>query len=244
MVDPLRRGGLRHELTGDGELQEGQLWESLPLAAHLGLDELTVIVDHNKVQSDTWVENVSSLGDLEAKVASFGWCVVRHPQGVTEMLSPGTYGHGGAYGTQAWVDPVKGVIYLLIVQRANFPNSDDSEVRKAFPQSAAEAIEEYCKHEGFCIASGRRKFFHGAYERHFTSPIVAAAAAHLRVYIVPRSISFVATVRALLQWSNGTPGSTGRCTVRLVPRRATRTGTKPAVQRPHEYWLRDGDLNG
>jgi len=71
----------------------------------------------------------------------FGWCVVRHPQGVTEMLSPGTYGHGGAYGTQAWVDPVKGVIYLLIVQRANFPNSDDSEVRKAFQQSAAEAIE-------------------------------------------------------------------------------------------------------
>ena len=34
-----------------------------------------------------------------------GWCVVREPQGVTAMLSPGTFGHGGAYGTQAWIDP-------------------------------------------------------------------------------------------------------------------------------------------
>ena len=36
-----------------------------------------------------------------------GWCVVREPQGVTAMLSPGTFGHGGAYGTQAWIDPGK-----------------------------------------------------------------------------------------------------------------------------------------
>ena len=34
-----------------------------------------------------------------------GWCVVREPQGVTAMLSPGSFGHGGAYGTQAWIDP-------------------------------------------------------------------------------------------------------------------------------------------
>ena len=38
-----------------------------------------------------------------------GWCVVREPQGVTAMLSPGTFGHGGAYGTQAWIDPRSGV---------------------------------------------------------------------------------------------------------------------------------------
>lgn len=62
------------------------------------------------------------------------WCVVRQPQGVTAMLSPGTHGHGGAYGTQAWIDPVKGAIYILMVQRADFPNSDASEVRKAFQE--------------------------------------------------------------------------------------------------------------
>ena len=70
-----------------------------------------------------------------------GVCVVRQPQGVTAMLSPGTFGHGGAYGTQAWIDPVKGVIYVLMIQRANFPNSDDSPVRKGFQEAAAAAIQ-------------------------------------------------------------------------------------------------------
>ena len=69
-----------------------------------------------------------------------GVCVVRQPQGVSAMLSPGTFGHGGAYGTQAWVDPVKGFVYVLMVQRANFPNSDDSPVRKGFQEAAAAAI--------------------------------------------------------------------------------------------------------
>ena len=64
-------------LTGDGELQEGQIWESLGAAATRGLSEITVIVDHNKIQSDTWVEQVSRLGNLEAKFRVFGWHVSR-----------------------------------------------------------------------------------------------------------------------------------------------------------------------
>jgi CubicO group peptidase (beta-lactamase class C family) len=69
-----------------------------------------------------------------------GCCIVREPQGVSAMLSPGTFGHGGAYGTQAWIDPQKNLIYILMVQRANFPNADNSEVRKAFQQAAADAL--------------------------------------------------------------------------------------------------------
>ncbi|MFN0060791.1 MAG: transketolase C-terminal domain-containing protein [Planctomycetota bacterium] len=64
-------------LTGDGELQEGQFWESLQPTSNRGLHELTVVIDHNKLQSDTWVERVSALGDLERKLASFGWRVTR-----------------------------------------------------------------------------------------------------------------------------------------------------------------------
>jgi transketolase len=64
-------------LTGDGELQEGQIWESLISAANNNMGELTVIVDHNKLQSDTLVEKVSDLGMLEAKFFSFGWNVSR-----------------------------------------------------------------------------------------------------------------------------------------------------------------------
>ncbi|HLW64048.1 MAG TPA: serine hydrolase [Gemmataceae bacterium] len=69
-----------------------------------------------------------------------GWCVVREPQGITAMLSPGSFGHGGAYGTQAWIDPAKKLVYVLMVQRANFPNSDASEVRKGFQEAASAAL--------------------------------------------------------------------------------------------------------
>jgi CubicO group peptidase (beta-lactamase class C family) len=69
-----------------------------------------------------------------------GWCVVRQPQGPTAALSPGTFGHGGAYGTQAWIDPVKQVIYVVMVQRSNFPNADGSELRSVFQAKAAEAL--------------------------------------------------------------------------------------------------------
>ena len=64
-------------LTGDGELQEGQFWESLGSAANMGLGEIVAIVDHNKIQSDTWVKQVSDLGDVEAKLRAFGWHVSR-----------------------------------------------------------------------------------------------------------------------------------------------------------------------
>lgn len=64
-------------MTGDGELQEGQFWESLISAANNRCHEITVIVDHNKLQSDTFVDKVSDLGDLEAKLRAFGWRVER-----------------------------------------------------------------------------------------------------------------------------------------------------------------------
>lgn len=80
MIMAARISGVRQRcyvLTGDGELQEGQIWESLGGAVTHKMGELTVIVDHNKVQSDTLVEWVSSLGDLEAKFQAFGWATAR-----------------------------------------------------------------------------------------------------------------------------------------------------------------------
>jgi transketolase len=70
-------GGRVFVLTGDGELQEGQIWESLVSAVNFGLAEITVIVDHNKLQSDTLVKQTSDLGDLVAKFEAFGWHVER-----------------------------------------------------------------------------------------------------------------------------------------------------------------------
>lgn len=77
--------------------------------------------------------------------ANYGWGITTSilltpHDGVAAMLSPGTYGHGGAWGTQAWIDPVKGVAYVMMVQRSGFPNSDASVVRQAFQEAAARAL--------------------------------------------------------------------------------------------------------
>ncbi|NUM25130.1 MAG: transketolase [Candidatus Buchananbacteria bacterium] len=64
-------------LSGDGELQEGQIWESLQPTANGKFGEITLIVDHNKIQSDIFVKDVSDLGELEKKFAAFGWEVAR-----------------------------------------------------------------------------------------------------------------------------------------------------------------------
>lgn len=69
-----------------------------------------------------------------------GWQVVREPQGVTAALSPGSYGHGGAFGTQGWIDPKREAYAILLVQRSNFPNADRSDLRRALQDGAAAAF--------------------------------------------------------------------------------------------------------
>ncbi len=71
------RGGRVFVLTGDGELQEGQNYEALLNAARQGVPDLTVIVDHNKLQTDKPVSEISDLGDIEARFRTYGWKVLR-----------------------------------------------------------------------------------------------------------------------------------------------------------------------
>jgi len=82
-------------MLGDGELQEGQIWESLVSAANDRLGNLVAIVDHNKLQSDTFLTAVSDLGDLEAKFAAFGWAVERCDGHDAEALA-GVFGRFAA----------------------------------------------------------------------------------------------------------------------------------------------------
>ncbi|MBS1624403.1 MAG: transketolase [Bacteroidetes bacterium] len=63
-------------LHGDGELQEGQIWESMLFAPHHKVDNLICTVDYNGQQIDGPTEKVLSLGDLEAKAKAFGWDVM------------------------------------------------------------------------------------------------------------------------------------------------------------------------
>ena len=67
-----------------------------------------------------------------------GFGFVRTPTGVTESLSPGSVGHGGAWGTQAWIDLKKGRFAVMLIQRVSLPNSDASVMRREFQKTAFE----------------------------------------------------------------------------------------------------------
>jgi hypothetical protein len=84
-----------------------------------------------------------------------GWCVVEKPQGVTRLLSPGTFGHGGAWGTQGWTDPARGLVFVLMIQRQGFGNSDGAEVRDGFTEAAVTS------HRGLPSANAKFVEYHG-----------------------------------------------------------------------------------
>jgi len=76
-------GRLNHQdhkifcIMGDGEQQEGQVWEAAMEAGHYRLDNVIAIIDCNRLQIDGWVKDVMTVEPLAAKYASFGWDVLR-----------------------------------------------------------------------------------------------------------------------------------------------------------------------
>ena len=72
---------LVYSLHGDGELQEGQIWEAAMFAAHQKVDNLISTVDYNGRQIDGDVDDVLSLGNLANKFDAFGWTVLEEPNG-------------------------------------------------------------------------------------------------------------------------------------------------------------------
>jgi transketolase len=66
-----------YAMIGDGEMQEGQIWEGAMFASHHKLNNLCAIVDYNKMQSDNLNENIMGLEPLTEKLNSFGWNVIK-----------------------------------------------------------------------------------------------------------------------------------------------------------------------
>lgn len=104
-------------------------------------------LDGQRVLSDAAVREMTRVrtGDLTTGFTpgngwGLGWCIVREPQGVTAMLSPGTFGHGGAFGTQGWVDPQRKMVFVLMIQRTGFGNGDGADIRRVFQQLAVDAL--------------------------------------------------------------------------------------------------------
>lgn len=66
------KDGLVYVLLGDGECQEGQIWEALLFANHHHLENLVLLIDQNRIQHDGFTENILSLGSISEKFRSFG----------------------------------------------------------------------------------------------------------------------------------------------------------------------------
>jgi CubicO group peptidase (beta-lactamase class C family) len=96
-----------------------------------------VVAEMTKVQTGD-----IKTGFVEGMGFGYGWAVVREPKGVTEMLSPGTFGHGGAFGTQGWIDPTQDLFCILLIQRTGLANSDGSVMRQAFQDLAVQAVKK------------------------------------------------------------------------------------------------------
>jgi CubicO group peptidase (beta-lactamase class C family) len=80
-------------------------------------------------------------GFVDGMSWGLGFQVVKEPKGVTAALSAGSFGHGGAYATQSWADPKRDAVYVMMIQRAGFPNGDASEARQVFQDAAAAALK-------------------------------------------------------------------------------------------------------
>lgn len=63
-------------LLGDGECDEGQIWEAAMAAAHFKVDNLVAIIDHNKQQLDGWTQDIMNLEPLTEKWRAFNWHVI------------------------------------------------------------------------------------------------------------------------------------------------------------------------
>jgi CubicO group peptidase (beta-lactamase class C family) len=144
--------GRKLEETDRVPLANGGLFSTAPDYARFcqmllndgALDGKTYLKPETVKQMRTPVTGEMKAGFIPGSAWALTVGVVKEPTGVTATLSPGTYGHGGAYGTQAWIDPTTGVAYVLMIQRANFANmggADGSAVRKAFQEAAAKAMK-------------------------------------------------------------------------------------------------------
>jgi CubicO group peptidase (beta-lactamase class C family) len=106
-------------------------------------------LDGKRILSEKAVAEMTKLqtGDIKTGFVDgmgfgYGWAVVREPKGVTAMLSEGTFGHGGAFGTQGWIDPKQDLFVILLIQRTGLTNGDASPMRQALQELAAEAVKK------------------------------------------------------------------------------------------------------
>ena len=106
-------GALIYTLIGDGESQEGQIWEAAMFAAAKNLDNLIAFTDYNKLQIDDLVAKVNDVAPLAEKWAAFGWNVIEVEDGndvdqVSEAVRHAKLGVGSGKPTMVILNTLKG----------------------------------------------------------------------------------------------------------------------------------------
>ena len=133
-----RKGYRVFVLLGDGECQEGVIWEGMMAAAHYKLDNLVAIIDRNRVSMDGFTEEIMPLGDLQKKMEAFGW-VAREVDGhnieqIFEAFRAVPFVAGKPSGIIANTTKGKGVSFM--------ENTADWHYREASPEVTERALKD------------------------------------------------------------------------------------------------------
>lgn len=141
---------LVYTLHGDGELQEGQVWEALMYAAAKKVDNVISTIDYNGQQIDGSTENVLSLGNLHAKLEAFGWIVLEEKNGndleaviaILERAKAET-GNGKPVAIILHTIMGNGVDYMMGTHAWHGKAPNDEQLDTAFKQLYLEAPADY-----------------------------------------------------------------------------------------------------
>ncbi|MDO5615792.1 MAG: transketolase, partial [Cruoricaptor ignavus] len=141
---------LVYSLHGDGELQEGQIWEALMYAAHNKVDNLISTIDYNNRQIDGDVDDVLSLGKLNAKLTAFGWEVLEEKNGndleavinILEYAKTKT-GQGKPIAIILHTEMGAGVDFMMGTHAWHGKAPNDEQLAKAFEQLALDEPADY-----------------------------------------------------------------------------------------------------
>ena len=136
--------GAKHPIPAGGLYSTGadlaKLYQAMLSAGSL---KTAKIISPESVLTMTKVQTGDLVcGFVPGMSFGFGWAVVKEPKGVNVMVSPGTYGHGGAFGTQGWIDPQQDLFVVLLIQRVGLANADGSDIRRDLQQLAVDAIKK------------------------------------------------------------------------------------------------------
>ncbi|TXF75079.1 transketolase [Chryseobacterium sp.] len=141
---------LVYTLHGDGELQEGQIWEALMFAAAKKVDNIIATIDYNGRQIDGDTDDVLSLGDLHAKLEAFGWKVLNEKNGndletVVSILERAKLetGNGKPVVIILHTEMGFGVDYMMGTHSWHGKAPNDAQLDTAFKQLYLEAPADY-----------------------------------------------------------------------------------------------------